>query len=126
MLRRRRAGGRVPRRESVSQSILRLEAPGRRSRGRAGRRLIDVMKEDTKLVGVSEEAAEREAEMEAADWLQPPRKETAAGEKQRRGGGVELLCTHYALPQRVEHMKIDPIVRRTCQIYKQTVNFSSH
>lgn len=45
---------------------------------------MDVMKEDMKLVSVSEEDAEGEEEMEAADWLWPPLRETAwrrAGEE---------------------------------------------
>lgn len=38
---------------------------------------MDVMKEDVKLVSVSEEGAEGEGETEAADWPWPPLKETA-------------------------------------------------
>ena len=37
---------------------MRLELPGRRSRGRPNRRLMDVEKEDMKLVGVREADAE--------------------------------------------------------------------
>ncbi|KAF7645989.1 hypothetical protein LDENG_00195280 [Lucifuga dentata] len=38
--------------------MLRLELPGKRSRGRPKRRFMDVAKEDMKLVGVREEEAE--------------------------------------------------------------------
>ena len=36
---------------------MRLELPGRRSRGRPKRRFVDAVKEDMKLVGVREEDA---------------------------------------------------------------------
>ena len=38
--------------------MLRLEFPGRRPRGRPKRRFMDMVKEDMKLVGVSEEDAD--------------------------------------------------------------------
>ncbi|KAF3697499.1 hypothetical protein EXN66_Car013179 [Channa argus] len=52
--------GHVQRRncEYISRRMLRLELPGRRSRGRAKRRFMDVVREDMKLVGVREEDAE--------------------------------------------------------------------
>ena len=37
---------------------MRLELPGRRPRGRPEREFMDVVKEDTKLIGVREEDAE--------------------------------------------------------------------
>lgn len=75
---------------------------------------MDEMKEDMKLVSVSEEGAEGEDEMEAADWLWPPLKETA-----RRRAGARDPAAHslflfllLLLPQRLKHMKMGPIVRR--------------
>ncbi|KAF3697472.1 hypothetical protein EXN66_Car013152 [Channa argus] len=52
--------GHVQRRncEYICRRMLRLELPGRRSRGRAKRRFMDVVREDMKLVGVREEDAE--------------------------------------------------------------------
>ncbi|KAK2891434.1 hypothetical protein Q8A73_017099 [Channa argus] len=52
--------GHVQRRncEYIGRRMLRLELPGRRSRGRPKRRFMDVVREDMKLVGVSEEDAE--------------------------------------------------------------------
>ena len=52
--------GHVQRRncEYISRRMLRLELPGRRSRGRPKRRFMDVVREDMKLVGVREEDAE--------------------------------------------------------------------
>ncbi|KAK2899617.1 hypothetical protein Q8A73_012746 [Channa argus] len=52
--------GHVQRRncEYIGRRMLRLELPGRRSRGRSKRRFMDVVREDMKLVGVSEEDAE--------------------------------------------------------------------
>ena len=38
--------------------LLRLGLPGRRTRGRPKRRFMDVVKEDMKLVGVTEEEAQ--------------------------------------------------------------------
>ena len=50
----------VQRRDSefISSRILRLELPGRRSRGRPKRRFMDAVKQDVKLVGTREEDAE--------------------------------------------------------------------
>ena len=51
--------GHVQRRESeYIGRMLRLELPGRRSRGRPKRRFMDVVREDMKLAGVREEDAE--------------------------------------------------------------------
>ena len=52
--------GHVQRRDSeyISGRMMRLELPGRRSRGRPKRRFMDVVKEDMKLVGVREEDAD--------------------------------------------------------------------
>ncbi|KAK2875054.1 hypothetical protein Q8A73_024333, partial [Channa argus] len=52
--------GHVQRRncEYIGRRMLRLELPGRRSRGRPKRRFMDVVREDMKLVGVREEDAE--------------------------------------------------------------------
>ena len=51
--------GQVQRRnEYIARRVMRLELPGRRSRGRLKRRFVDVVKEDMKLVGVREEDAE--------------------------------------------------------------------
>ncbi|KAK2896145.1 hypothetical protein Q8A73_015633 [Channa argus] len=52
--------GHVQRRncDYIGRRMLRLELPGRRSRGRPKRRFMDVVREDMKLVGVSEEDAE--------------------------------------------------------------------
>ena len=50
----------IQRRDSqyIDRRMMRLERPGRRSRGRPKRRFMDVVKEDMKLVGVREEDAE--------------------------------------------------------------------
>ena len=48
--------GHVQRRDSeyISRRMMRLELPGRRSRGRPKRRFMDAVKEDMKLVGARE------------------------------------------------------------------------
>lgn len=79
---------------------------------------MDVMKEDMKLVSVSEEDAEGEDEMEAADWLWPPLKETAW----RRAGEEIQQPIHspffffFSHRKRLKHVKMGPIVRRRCRI----------
>ena len=52
--------GHVQRRDSeyIGRRMLRMELPGRRSRGRPKRTFMDVVKEDMKLAGVREEEAE--------------------------------------------------------------------
>lgn len=52
---------------------------------------MDVMKEDMKLVSVSEEEAEGEDEMEAADWLWPPLEETARGRAGERDSAAHSV-----------------------------------
>lgn len=55
---------------------------------------MDVMKEDVKLVGVSEEDGEGAGEMGADDWLWPPLKETARRRGGRGGGGETQQPIH--------------------------------
>ena len=43
---------------NISRRIMTLELPVRRSRGRPKKRFMNVVKEDTKLVGVREEEAD--------------------------------------------------------------------
>ena len=46
------------RKEYIGRRMMRLELPGRKSRGRPKRNFMDVLKEDMKLVGMREEDAE--------------------------------------------------------------------
>ncbi|TWW74035.1 hypothetical protein D4764_14G0000360, partial [Takifugu flavidus] len=52
--------GHVQRRDTefIGRTMLRFKLPGRRPRGRPKRRFIDVVKEDRKVIGLSEEDAE--------------------------------------------------------------------
>ena len=76
--------GHVQRRNSeyIDRRMMKLEAPGRRSRGRPKRRFMDAVKEDMSLVGVREEDAE-DSQMEADDLLWQPLKGKAERKRRR-------------------------------------------
>lgn len=60
--------------------------PGRRPSGRAKRRSAGVVDRDVKLVGVREEEAEKQSEMQADDSLRPANQ--GAAERRQTSGAA--------------------------------------